>query len=82
MISISCSRTMGIEAFEVSFFGRVLPIPPYLVIRTLGRKCGNDHGTVVPKLVCIDRPDHAKARRRIFLMKIDGWWKILTTEIS
>ena len=79
---MSCSRTMGIEALEVSFFGRVLPIPPYLVMRTLGRVLGDNHGRGGTKLIWTDRSDHARSRRRIFVMKIDGRGEVLTAEIS
>ena len=75
-MSISCSPTMGMEALGVSFFGRVLPIPPYLVMNW-GVCRVVDLGQKVPKFVLNESRGHVDSRSGICLMERDGWWEIL-----
>lgn len=75
-MSISCSPTMGMGALGVSFFGRVLPIPPYLVMNW-GVCWVGDLGQKVPKFVLNESRGHVDSRSNICLMERTGWWDIL-----
>jgi hypothetical protein len=72
---------MGMDALEVSFFGRVLPIPPYLVIRSLGRVTANNHGKWGPKLVLNETPLHVNYRDDNFLMIFEDMVEFSTIKV-